>query len=134
MTVADFLRAHERKLRYLAAGAWNTAFGYGAFVALYFLGRRLGLHYLVALTVSNVLAIANAYLTYKHFVFRTSEYSIAEFARFSTVYWVGFGVNLFVLPALVRGLGWNPVLAQALITGLAAVAGYLAHGRFSFQA
>ncbi len=134
MTVAELLRAHERKLRYLVAGAWNTAFGYGAFVALYFLCRRIGLHYLVALTLAKVLAVTNAYLSYKFFVFRTDGPRLMEFGRFSSVYGVVFVGNLFALPALVRGLGWNPLLAQAVFASVTAVAGYLAHGRYSFRA
>ena len=128
------LAAHRKKFLYLVAGAWNTAFGYGAFAGLYLLGRRFGWHYLVALTISNVLAILNAYLSYKLLVFRTRGRWLGELARFSMVYWVVFAANAAVLPALVRGLGWNPLAAQAVFTAVTIVASYFAHGRFSFVA
>ncbi len=126
------LAAHRKKLLYLAAGAWNTAFGYGAFAGLYMLGRRFGWHYLVALTLSQILAILNAYLSYKFFVFRTRGRWLGELARFSTVYWVVFAVNAAALPALVRGLRWNPLAAQAVFAAVTVIASYLAHSRFSF--
>lgn len=128
------LAPHRKKILYLAAGAWNTAFGYGAFAGLYLLGRRFGWHYLAALAISNVLAILNAYLSYKLLVFRTRGRWLGELARFSMVYWVVFAANAAALPALVRGLGLNPLAAQAVFTAVTVAAGYLAHDRFSFAA
>ena len=103
-------------------------FGYAAYAGLY----RLGCHYLVALTISQVVGVLNAYLCYKLFVFRTRGAWVREFVRFSAVSWAVFAANAAVLPALVRGLGWTPLVAQAVFTVVSVVALYLAHDGFSF--
>lgn len=124
---------HERKIRYLLAGAWNTLFGYLAFIALYGLANFLRLHYLVALTVSQILATTNAYLSYKHFVFKTRGGYVREYFRFSAVYWALFAANFVMLPVLVHAAHMGPVLAQGIILPVTVAAGYVIHGRFSFS-
>jgi putative flippase GtrA len=124
----------RKQALYLAAGAWNTVFGYGVFALFYRAGRTFGWGYLPALWMSQLLAIANAYVSYKFLVFRTRGAWLTEFARFSLVYWVVLAANTLALPALVRGLGWNPLAAQAAFTAATVVAGYFAHDRFSFGA
>ena len=126
--------AHREKILYLVGGVWNTAFGYGAFAVLYLVCRHLGWHYLVALTIGQIFAILNAYLVYKFLVFRTRGPWLGELARFSTVYWIVFAVNVAALPALIRLLRWNPLAAQAVFTAVTVVGGYFAHSRFSFAA
>ena len=129
----ELLRTHRKKVAYLIVGGWNTAFGYGSFAVLYLVCKRLGLHYLVALTVSQALSILNAYVGYKHFVFRSDAHWVRELARFSLVYWIIFAANLVALPMLVKGLGWSPLLGQALFTAVTVCVSYLAHDNFSFQ-
>jgi putative flippase GtrA len=125
--------AHARKLRYVAAGAWNTAFGYGSFAILCRLGQKIGVHYLYALAAAQVLATMNGYMTHKHFTFKTAGFALMrEYLRFSAVYWALFVVNLFALPALVHVTGLGPILAQGLFLPVTIVGGYLAHSRFSF--
>lgn len=128
------LKTHERKIRYLVAGAWNTLFGYGAFIVLYRVALALKIHYLFALAAGNVLGTTNNYFSYKHFVFKTAGISfLREYFRFSMVYWVIFAINLFALPALVKVTGLGPVPAQGLILAFTIIAGYLAHSRISFR-
>lgn len=128
------LKTHERKVRYVAAGAWNALFGYAAFIVLYRVALALHVHYLFALAASTVLGTVNNYLSYKHFVFKTAGIALLrEYFRFSMVYWVIFSVNLFALPALVRASGLGPIPAQGIILAIAAAAGYVAHERFSFR-
>ena len=122
----------SRTLRYLVTGAWNTLFGYGVFVALCRAGERVGAHYLWALTVSQALATVNAYLGYKHFVFKTSGGWVREYARFSLVYWIVFAVNFAALPALVNATGLGPIPVQGALLCVTVAASYWAHGRFSF--
>jgi putative flippase GtrA len=124
----------RRGWRYLLAGAWNTLFGYGSFVVLCRAASALGVHYLIALSISHVLATTNAYLSYKHFVFKTSGGAVREYFRFTLVYWAIFAVNLAALPALIRATGLGAIAAQGIITAFAVAASYLAHSRFSFRA
>lgn len=123
----------RRPLLFLLVGAWNTLFGYGSFVAFYWLALRLGLHYLFALVVSNAVAIANSYWTYRTFVFETKEACWAEFSRFLTVYAGLFVYNLVALPALVHFTPLGPAAAQAVVTVVALAGTYVAHNLFSFR-
>lgn len=133
ITIKELWTVHGRKIRYLAAGGWNTIFGYGSFVGLYHIAVALNLHYLVALTASQVLATTNAFMMYKHFVFKTQGDYLREYFRFSAVYWVLFLFNLVLLPILVNTAHIGPVLAQGIILPVTVVASYLVHSRFSFK-
>lgn len=131
----SWLKSHERKVRYVAAGSWNTLFGYIVFAAFCRTAQSYGIHYLYALAAAQVLGTLNGYLTHKHFVFKTAGFALLrEYFRFSAVYWAIFVVNAFALPALVRATGLGPILAQGLFLPISIVIGYLAHSRFSFAA
>ena len=121
----------RRPAKFLLVGAWNTAFGYLAFVGLYAaLGRRV--HYLLVLVLAQVMAVTNAYLSYKWGVFRTKGYVWGEYLRFWTVYLYTFAANFILLPLFVQRLHLGPILAQGILTALGALAGYLGHSRFTF--
>ena len=128
------LGSRRKQVLFLAAGAWNTVFGYAIFALSYRAGLRYGWGYLPALWISQAVAIANAYVSYKFLVFRTRSAWLPEFARFSLVYWLVLAANTFALPVLISGLGWRPMYAQAAFTVATIAAGYLAHDRFSFAA
>ena len=121
----------RQPVRFFLVGAWNTLFGYLVFIGLYAaLGRRV--NYLLILVISQIVAVTNAYLSYKWGVFRTKGYGWGEYLRFWTVYLYTFAANLILLPICVKGFGMGPVLAQGLLTILCASASYLAHHRFTF--
>lgn len=116
-------------------------FGYGFYVAVYYATRSAAFaagvpvdaHYLGVLVVANVVSVAQAYLVYRYFVFRSRAGVVAEFARFSLVYAVTFAFNLVALPVLVRNTSLGPVLAQGIVVVAAAAISYLAHATFSFR-
>lgn len=122
-----------RPLRFLLVGAWNTAFGYLAFVGFVAATRALGVSYLYATLPAQIVAILNAYLCHRYITFPDGEGGLWAFLRFNAVYWVLFVVNVGLLAALVDGLGWLPEVAQALLTVLTVVVSYGAHRRFSFR-
>ena len=62
----------HRLARYLVVGAWNTFFGIAVYAALY-QALHSRVNYLVLMIPANILAITNAYLCYKFFVFKTYE-------------------------------------------------------------
>lgn len=124
---------HRKKIAYVLVGGWNTVFGYGSYAALYFLGKRLGFGYMVALGISQFFGILNAFIGYKHLVFRSKGRWFPELIRFSTVYWIIFAANVVALPAMVHGLNWGPLLAQAVFTCVTVVITYFAHDWFSFK-
>ena len=124
---------HQTKIRFLIAGAFNTTIGLALFPAIYFLAAPMKLHYLVILTISQVLCISFAFLTSKFLVFRTSGNYLRETGKFLTFHLTYFLVNLAALPALVEFLGMNPVLAQTLFAVLVIVTSYFWHSRITFS-
>lgn len=128
-----FAGQHQTKIRFLLAGALNTAVGLGVFPALYFLSAPLHLHYLIIFTISQVICITFAFLSSKFLVFRTEGNFLSESGKFLVFHMGLFLVNLAVLPALVEFAGMNPVWAQTLFAVLIIVTSYFWHSRITFS-
>lgn len=124
---------HQTKIRFLLAGALNTAIGLAIYPALYFLLAWLQLHYLTILTISQLLCVVFSFLTNKFMVFRTSGNYLREFGRFATFHLSYFLVNLAALPVLVEFAGMNPVWAQTLFAMLVIFTSYFWHSRITFS-
>jgi putative flippase GtrA len=122
----------DQRVRFLIAGGFNTAFGYGLFVALHFTVEH-AVGYLVILTMSWVVGVLEAFIAYRYFVFRVRGSFLLDLGRFSLVYIVFFLINLAVLPLLVEVAAMPVLLAQAAALAVTAVASYVAHHRFSFR-
>jgi putative flippase GtrA len=127
--------------RYLLVGAFNTGFGYGLFVVLNYLFRRLGVYGSeIASLLSNVIAITVAFLGYKWFVFRTHANYLREWLRCISVYGTSMLFSLIMLPPLTLLLRrWfastqtSSNLAAAILTVITVVASYFGHKHFSFR-
>lgn len=126
-------RPHESlHFRYAAVGGFNTAFGYGAFVALRaaFGGTT---HYLIALVAAHIISVLVAFVGYRMIVFRVRGQVFKDLARFWSVYALVLGFNIVALPLLVELAGLHVFLAQGIFALVTAVVSYLAHGHFSFK-
>lgn len=128
----QFITKHEQKLRYLIIGGWNTVFGYGVFAGLYF-WLEGSIHYLWILSISFVISVANAYLGYKLFVFKTQGNIVSESLRVYLVYGVSFFFNLMMLPFLVEILHINIYFSQAFVIIVTIIGSYVMHKNFSFR-
>lgn len=127
----QLLRGHREKVLYVVVGVWNTVFGYSLYaVAVTVLGDE---HYVWLLVPTSIIAITQNYFAYKFLVFRTRSNYLREYLRFYLVYGPVVLANLLVLPALVRWLSLEPVVAQALFTLLAVVVTYAGHKYFTFR-
>lgn len=128
-----FARQHETKLRFLAAGFLNTLFGLAAFPFLMstFVGAET--HYLVVLTMAQMLSLCFSFLTSKFLVFKTAGNYIAEFWKFSTFHAMHFVANLAALPVLVEMLGVPPVWGQFGFAVAVIVSSYFWQSRITFQ-
>lgn len=124
---------HQTKVRFLLAGAFNTAVGLAVFPVLYFLAAPLKLHYLIIMSISFVIAVICSFLTNKFLVFRTSGNYLRESGQFLTFHLFYFLLNLGVLPILVEFAGMNPVWAQTLFAVLVIVTSYFWHSRITFS-
>jgi putative flippase GtrA len=128
----SIIRCHQTKVRFLLAGALNTAIGLAAYPALYFFTAPLKFHYLTILALSQVGCISFAFLTNKFLVFRTSGNYLPESGKFLAFHLSYFLVNLAALPALVNLAGMKPVWAQTLFAVLVIVTSYFWHSRITF--
>ena len=97
----------SRFLRFLATGALNTAFGYGAFL----LGLLIGLGPGQAVTLQFAVGIPFNYAVHGRFVFGQSGFR--QLPAYAAVYAGLYVVNLVALKALVLAL--SPAVAQSAL-------------------
>ena len=122
----------RRPLRFLAAGAANTAFGLAIYPLLLWSTPLLRTHYLLALGIAQAVSLCFAFATYKLGVFRTRGNLAREFGAFSSFYLFNYAANWAALPLLVELAGIPSVLAQLGFTALLIVGSYFWHSRVSF--
>ena len=134
------LGVHRIKIKFVLVGIWNTIFGYAVFVgfdilfALCFAKRYFA--YMLAVVLSSILSILNAYIFHKFVTFRSSVRGIAiitEFLRFSSTYIVSFLLGLILLPIFVELFHLDPKIAAALIIPITTIISYFGHFMFSFK-
>jgi putative flippase GtrA len=118
--------------RFLVAGVWNTAFGYLTFAALYLVFSQ-SLHYLIIAVVAQAVAVSQAFVFHRRFVFQSAGDWKAEFLRYNLSVTGIFLFGLVGLSVCVEQLGFNPLLAQAVVTGVSVVISYLVHREYSFR-
>lgn len=122
-----------RPLRFVIAGALNTALGLALYPALLWLFSPLRTHYLIALGIAQAVCLTFAFFTYKLGVFRTQGNVIAEFFRFSSFYLVNYAVNWVALPVLVEVVGIDPLYAQLAFTAVIVIGSYFWHTHITFN-
>lgn len=124
--------AGNLELRFLAAGAWNTLFGYLVFVAMYaLLGERLGTTAL--LCASYAISLVQAFAVQRWLVFRaTGDRLLPQFLRFLASNSLVFVANLVFLPLAIAGTRFSPLLLQAVFVIVSTLASYVLHKHFSF--
>jgi len=122
---------HNEKIRYLIIGVFNTFFGYSVFAILWMLWGK-SIHYVGILSISHAINVTCAFFGYRIFVFRKKGDGLGDFVRFNAVYLGAFIFNIVVLPILIEGMHFHPLVAQAFVVILTVVASYILHRRFSF--
>jgi putative flippase GtrA len=128
--VADSKR---KPLRFLVAGAANTAFGLAVYPALLWSVPVFQTHYLMALGVAQLCSLCFAFATYKLGVFRTRGNLAREFGTFSSFYLFNYAANWAALPVLVELARVPPVIAQLAFTMLLIAGSWFWHSRVTFQ-
>jgi len=121
----------HRIVRYLIIGGWNTLFGIGVYAILYY-WLQTRVNYLILMIPANILAITNAYFSYKIFVFKTPGNYIREYLRCYLVYGGGMVLGFILMYILVSIFGLYPILAQCLCVIVSIIFSYIGHKRFSF--
>jgi putative flippase GtrA len=130
---ASSMSAERRQVaRFVVVGVWNTLFAYAVWALLQFLlGDQL--HHLVILLLAWPIAVLNAYLCHRHFVFRSNDSVWRELPRFSLVYVATLAGALVALPILIRTLPFNIYVIQAGYVVGVVILSYGAHRLFSFR-
>jgi len=124
---------NSKPFRFILIGLWNTLLGYLAFCGLEILVEKRGAHYFVALILSQIVVLANAYLCYKFLVFRTTGLSFSEPTRFIFIYGMNCVVNFFLLPCFIHAFDMTPIMAQAIVVLILSLANYASHNYFTFR-
>ncbi len=134
MTLRDTLtRGGKRPLRFLIAGAMNTAFGLAIYPLLLWSVPALRTHYMIALAIAQAVSLCFAFATYKLGVFRTNGNVAREFGTFSSFYLINYAANWLALPLLVEAAGLPPVIAQLGFNAILIVGSYFWHSRVTFR-
>jgi putative flippase GtrA len=122
-----------RPLRFLVAGAANTAFGLAIYPALLWSVPAFAMHYMIALGVAQVVSLCFAFATYKLGVFRTRGNIAREFGAFSGFYLFNYAANWAALPLLVELAGIPPVIAQLGFAIVLIATSWFWHSRVTFR-
>ena len=119
-------------VRFAAVGAS----GYLVNLATYTLClKALDLHYLAAGTVAFVVAVSNNFFWNRHWTFDARDgHAGFQAARFFVVSVLAFLFSLMMLEALVGGLHWAKVLAQAVAIVTATPLNFVGNKLWSFRA
>jgi putative flippase GtrA len=112
--------------RFLVAGGLNTGFGF----AVYALFVYLRFPVWATVTLSMIAALIFNYLTYGGMVFR--DLSWRNLPMFVVFYVALAGLNTALLHGL-NGLGFGPLLAQAILVPPLAVLSYVGLSNFVFH-
>lgn len=127
-----FLRQRREQVLFVLVGAWNTVFAYAIWALLeYLLQDRL--NYWAILVLAWPIAVMNAYVWHRHFVFRSSGRVRDELPRFSLVYVATLAGAIVALPVLMQAMPFSIYAIQAGYTLAVVVLSYLAHRYFSFK-
>ncbi|WP_375286759.1 GtrA family protein [Sphingomonas sp.] len=125
--------AQRRPLRFVVAGAVNTAFGLAIYPLLLWSVPAFATHYLVALGIAQTLSLCFAFATYKLGVFRTRGNLVREFGAFSSFYLFNYAANWAALPLLVELAAIPPVIAQLAFSAVLIATSWLWHSRVTFR-
>lgn len=131
--IGGHARRGGRPLRFIIAGAANTAFGIAIYPLLLWSVPAFRVHYLPALAIAQAVSLCFAFLTYKLGVFRTRGNIIREFGAFASFYLVNYAANWAVLPLLVELGGIPPVIAQLGFTLVLIAGSWFWHSRVTFR-
>jgi putative flippase GtrA len=123
----------NEKLRFLAVGLWNTGFAYAALIALHLLleGR---VHYLLISISAHFIAVTNAFICQRVWVFRSNAPWLAAYLRFNLVQLFVLAFGLGGVALTVEALHFAPLFGQLLVMSAVVVLSYLLSRNYIFKA
>jgi putative flippase GtrA len=121
---------HRQIALFIVTGGVNTVFAYLAYA---FFAGLLDLPPLRSLVFSYMAGIPFSYMTFRAFVFTGGDRSFRTFAKFLPTYGVLLVINLAALYELAHALGWNKLLAQAVVVPFCAALSFVINRAFVFR-
>ncbi|HAY47217.1 MAG TPA: hypothetical protein DCY55_13185 [Gammaproteobacteria bacterium] len=100
----------NKGLRFLVAGAANTAVNYSLFVLLVY----VGVHYNIALVIEYVCGICLGYVLNRYWTFSSTTSKRKDFPRYIALYVAVFLLNAVILNALVLFDIAGPIVGQLI--------------------
>lgn len=124
---------HQKKFRFLLAGAVNTAIGLALYPILYLVLNPFGITYIWVLVMAQIICVSISFITNKYFVFQTRGNLRLEYFKFFMFHGFYFAVNLIVLPIMVEVLKLNPIIAQTVFSIFIITTSYFWHNHITFK-
>ena len=90
------------------------------------------LHYLVIAAIAHLIAVSQAFICHRSFVFRSRDRWLAEFVRFNVALLAPLVAGMCALWFCVEILRMTPLVSQAVVTVSTVALSYLVHRRFTF--
>lgn len=115
-------------IKFIGTGLLNTAFGYGAYTLLLY----VGLPYLLALLASTVAGIVFNYFSFGHLVF-SKDKSWPMFGRFVITYAFIYCVNAVLLRLLTDHFLISPYLGQIICIPISVALSWLAMNHWVYR-
>ena len=120
------------KVKFIIAGLWNTLFGWLIGIILYYsLSSHLDLVYILIL--SNYIAITNAFLLQKYFVFCSNGPFWPEYFKMFVSYGLIAIVGSSILWSLVEIFGYSFLYSQTVVSAAMVIFGYIMSKHFTFN-
>lgn len=113
-------------VKFILVGVLNTAFGYGAFTLLLY----LGVHYSIAVVLSTVAGVLFNFKTTGMLVFKNSDNKLIS--KFAAVYALTCVIGIIIL-RISEILGVNLYLAGLASTSVCAVSAFLLNKKWVFK-
>jgi putative flippase GtrA len=123
-----FIRKYGQFIKFCIVGVVNTTI---SLVAYYFL-LKLGVHYLLASTVSYCVGILNGYIFSTKFVFNSQRNKL-QAIKFVGVYLSSLAINLLILYILVDIFSVSEFIAQVIATIFNVVYNYFLNKFWTFK-
>ena len=123
------LLKHNREVKFLIVGGYNTAFGLVLGNLCYYF---LELPYLVIAVIIHVISVLNSYFSYEFLVFKTKQNRWKGFMKANVIYLLAFFINLFLMFVFVSLLGVDKIIAFNIVTTIVVIMLYILHKNFTF--
>ena len=120
---------NHQTIRFLFVGFLNTIVGYGLYIIL----LSININYLLANTISTIIAVIHSYLWNRYFTFKSKQKAITEITKFISIYITSYTVGVISLYTLKNSFHINEYIAGLLNLIITTTISYFGHKYISFK-